>query len=70
MVRTNDPSHHLVLIPHYGNTSTSWKLYEETLPLPAPSWLSPGEADALLSQATNQAATLIEAAWLFHRCAT
>lgn len=61
VVRTNDPSRHLVLIPHYGNTSTSWKLYEETLPLPAPSWLSPGEADALLSQATNQAATLIEA---------
>ena len=33
----------------------------ETLPLPAPAWLSPGEADALLARATEEAATLIEA---------
>lgn len=29
-------------------------------PLPPPQWLSPGDADALLTQATNEAARLIE----------
>lgn len=62
VVRTNDHNRHLVLVPHYGNSSTTWHVFEEELPLPAPAWLSPGEADELLSKATNQAALLIEAA--------
>lgn len=39
-----------------------WRWFEEHNPLPEPAWLSPGEADALLSRATNEAAVLIEAA--------
>lgn len=51
-----------VLVPNYNETATEWTWFEETLPLPEPAWLTPGEADALLSQATNDAAVLIEAA--------
>ena len=40
---------------------TRWTVIEETDPLPSPAWLSPGEADALLSTATNESASLIEA---------
>ncbi|OFR68377.1 hypothetical protein [Corynebacterium sp. HMSC078H07] len=61
VVRTNDRDSHLVLIPSYADGATIWALIEETDPLPAPAWLSPGDADALLSQATNESAALIEA---------
>ncbi|WP_295803166.1 hypothetical protein [uncultured Corynebacterium sp.] len=61
VVRTNDRDSHLVLIPSYADGATIWTLIEETAPLPAPAWLSPGDADALLSQATNESAALIEA---------
>lgn len=61
VVRTNDPDRDLVLIPTYTAGVTRWTVIEETAPLPSPAWLSPGEADALLSTATNESATLIEA---------
>ncbi|WP_347307316.1 hypothetical protein [Corynebacterium sp. SA-MJD20WY100] len=60
VVRTADPSVHLVLVPHAGPNYTQWQLIEETQPLPAPAWLSPGEADALLAQATEESARIIE----------
>ena len=41
---------------------TQWEVIEETAPLPAPAWLSPGEADALLTEATNESADMIEVA--------
>lgn len=53
-----------VLIPDYGGHrggSVRWRWFEEERRLPEPAWLSPGEADALLSQATVEAAKLIEA---------
>lgn len=61
VVRTNDPDRNLVLIPTYIAGVTRWTVIEETAPLPSPAWLSPGEADALLSTATNESASLIEA---------
>ena len=63
VVRTNDRDRHLVLVPTYDDAAalTRWDVIEETEPLPQPAWLSPGEADALLSQATNESAALIEA---------
>lgn len=45
-----------------GEDGVAWRWFEEPEPLPEPAWLSPGEADALLSRATNEAAVLIEAA--------
>lgn len=54
-----DLSH--ILIPRYGGDGVDWHWFEEERRLPEPSWLSPGEADALLAQATNQAADLIDA---------
>ncbi|MDO5031568.1 hypothetical protein [Corynebacterium sp.] len=61
VVRTNNPSTHIILTTHSRPTGTSWRVFDEEAPLPAPAWLSPGEADALLSAATNEAAALIEA---------
>lgn len=51
-----------VLVPAYGPRGVSWRWFEETERLPEPEWLSPGQADAALSEATRQAAALIEAA--------
>ena len=61
IVRTNDPLRNLVLIPHIRHSYTAWQVVVEKQQLPAPAWLSPGEADALLSQATNESAELIAA---------
>ena len=58
--RTCESERHLVLIPHVAPELCQWEIIVEKQALPAPAWLSPGEADALLSQATNEAATLIE----------
>lgn len=44
------------------SAGVSWRWFEEDGALPEPAWLSPGEADALLSRATNDASFLIEAA--------
>ena len=62
VVRTGDPDCHLILLPTEQPGRIIWKVVEETRPLPAPTWLSPGEADALLTEATNESATMIEAA--------
>ena len=55
-----------ILVPSYDSggpqPGVSWRWFEDDERLPEPEWLSPGEADALLSQATNDAAALIEAA--------
>lgn len=59
VVRGREESH--ILIPEYGET-TSWRWFDETARLPEPEWLSPGDADALLTRATNEAADLIAAA--------
>ena len=61
VVRTNDRDRHLVLVPSYADGATQWMVIEETAALPSPAWLSPGEAGALLSAATNESAALIEA---------
>lgn len=54
-----------ILVPSYGpdtgESGVAWRWFEDDERLPEPEWLSPGEADALLSKATNDAATLIEA---------
>lgn len=50
-----------LLVPNYGDAGVSWRWFVENERLPEPEWLSPGEADALLSRATEQAALLIEA---------
>ncbi|WJZ07764.1 hypothetical protein CGLAUT_06380 [Corynebacterium glaucum] len=55
-----------ILVPSYDSSGprpgVSWRWFEDDERLPEPEWLSPGEADALLSQATNDAAALIETA--------
>ncbi|QPK80208.1 hypothetical protein G7Y31_05965 [Corynebacterium lizhenjunii] len=60
IVRTSQPDRNVVLIPQATDSGQVWQVIEETQPLPAPAWLSPGDADAALVQATNQAAALIE----------
>ena len=50
--------HHLII---FVRSPGEWVAIPEHRPLPAPAWLSPGEADAMLAQATNEAADLIEA---------
>ena len=61
IVRTNNPTRNLVLIPHIHSSHTAWQVIVEKQQLPAPAWLSPGEADALLAQATSESADLIAA---------
>lgn len=61
IVRTNDPELYLVIVMHQGSTTSHWQVIEESEPIPSPAWLSPGEADALLTQATDESARLIEA---------
>ncbi|QYH19727.1 hypothetical protein JKI95_00560 [Corynebacterium aquatimens] len=51
-----------ILVPTYGMRGVTWRWFEDEERLPEPEWLTPGEADALLSRATNEAAVLIEAA--------
>lgn len=51
-----------ILVPHYVPAGVEWRWFEDSDRLPEPEWLTPGEADQLLSRATDQAATLIEAA--------
>lgn len=51
-----------ILVPSYSGGEVSWRWFEDSERLPEPEWLSPGEADQLLARATDEAATLIEAA--------
>lgn len=53
---------HILIPDSSGGRGVVWRWFEEHEPLPEPAWLTPGEADALLSRATNDAAVLIEAA--------
>lgn len=49
-----------VLVPSQAQGRTRWEWFSFEDPLPAPAWLSPGEADHLLAEATRRAAELIE----------
>lgn len=51
-----DPLTHHILVPEEAG---NWEWFVEEGPLPAPAWLSPGEADQLLTEATNEAARLV-----------
>ena len=57
----NDEKQHLIMVPKKVARGTDWEIYAENAPLPSPAWLSPGDADALLSEATEESAALIEA---------
>ena len=59
-VKGNDLTSSHVLVPDLAGTFTRWEWFTFTDPLPASAWLSPGEADRLLSEATRQAADIIE----------
>ncbi|WP_342319758.1 hypothetical protein [Corynebacterium mayonis] len=59
-IRENDEVAHL-LVPSYDKGGVRWRWFVEHERLPEPAWISPGEADRLLSQATEKAAQLIEA---------
>ncbi|MEJ5927245.1 hypothetical protein WG915_01275 [Corynebacterium sp. H128] len=52
--------HSRIFVPVASAVGTQWRIFEESAPLPAPAYLSPGDADLLLADATRQAATLIE----------
>jgi hypothetical protein len=58
VLRDADPLTSHILVP---DAAGDWQWFVEDLPLPAPSWLSPGEADQLLTRATTGAARLVEA---------
>lgn len=61
VVRTAQAEGHLVLVPSaFGTDITVWQAIRESSALPAPAWLSPGDADALLAAATEESAVLIE----------
>lgn len=53
-----DPLTSHILVP---DEAGNWEWYTEEGPLPAPAWLSPGEADELLTRATDEAARLVMA---------
>lgn len=57
MLRDADPLTSHILVPDSGG---DWQWFVEEQPLPSPAWLSPGEADQLLTQATNEAARLVQ----------
>ena len=61
VVRGQDRVSH-ILVPDYGPGRVDWQWFEDAERLPEPDWLSPGEADAALSQAADAAANLIQAA--------
>ncbi|RNE49168.1 hypothetical protein [Corynebacterium alimapuense] len=58
LIRDPDPLTTHVLVP---DSVIGWQWFTETGLQPAPAWLSPGEADRLLSKATEDAARLVEA---------
>ncbi|WJY63423.1 hypothetical protein CATRI_06710 [Corynebacterium atrinae] len=58
VVRDSDPLTSHILVP---TMSGGWEWFTEDQPLPAPAWLSPGEADLLLTRATDEAARIVEA---------
>ncbi|MDU0477726.1 hypothetical protein QVA66_00545 [Staphylococcus chromogenes] len=52
--------HAIVLVPELDSLGCRWRFFEFVDPLPAPAYLSPGDADLLLADATRDAAQLIE----------
>lgn len=58
VVRGRDPLTSHILVP---DGDGDWQWFTDDLPQPAPAWLSPGEADQLLTRATAEAARLVEA---------
>lgn len=58
VLRDSAPLTSHILVP---DAAGNWRWFVEDQPLPAPAWLSPGEADQLLTQATNEAARLVQA---------
>lgn len=61
LIATHDPEFHMILLAYPGPDGLSWwELIGLEGRLPADAALSPGEADALLAQATAESATLIE----------
>lgn len=61
VVRDADPMTSHILVPVPSGPGTTWEWFVETSPLPAPAYLSPGDADRLLTEATSDAARIIEA---------
>lgn len=49
-----------ILVPEIDETTTRWHWFTHSGPLPAAAWVTPGEADALLTTATEQAARMVE----------
>ncbi|NLZ58236.1 MAG: hypothetical protein GX898_08065 [Corynebacterium sp.] len=60
LIRTTDPLSSFALIPARGSDATDWEWIAVDGPLPMGAAVSPGEADQMLSQATREAATIIE----------
>lgn len=60
VVKDTDLTSSHVLVPDMAGPVTRWEWFTFTDPLPATAWLSPGEADQLLTEATRQAADIIE----------
>lgn len=60
LIRTADPLNSFALIPTRGCDATMWEWLHVAGPLPMGAAVSPGEADQLLSQATRDAAAIIE----------
>ena len=50
-----------ILIPSFETDGVHWRWFEDYRRPPEPDWLSPGEADQMLRNATDQDAMMIEA---------
>lgn len=61
VVRDADELTRHILVPQIDDTATHWQWFTHPGPLPAVAWLTPGEADQLLTRATDEAARIIEA---------
>lgn len=61
VVKNKDQRTHHLLIPQHADRQTMWHWLAHDGALPQPAWLTPGEADQLLTQATDEAARMIEA---------
>lgn len=63
VVEGTDPTVYHALVPRVPGDGSPvvWERFSGPAPLPAPDYLSPGEADRLLTQATDRATDLIDA---------
>lgn len=60
VVRDADREHSHILVPDIDDAATRWRWFTHSGPMPATAWVTPGEADELLAQATETAARMIE----------